>query len=242
MSASLLIARRELGAYFRSFGGYVIIAIFLLIDGLFFNTQVLGGADKRSSEVLSNFFYLSSGLLAIGPAVLLSMRLIAEERQTGTIDLLYSSPVRDGEIIVGKFLSALAFLAFSLALTFYMPLLIKVNGKISTGHIVAGYSGLLLLGSAVLAIGIFGSSLARSQLIALVISTAITAAMILCWALAKVSERPLSEIFGSLALWSQHFPPFQSGLIHLRDVVYFIAVTYFFLFCATRVLEARRWR
>jgi ABC-2 type transport system permease protein len=242
VNATLLIARRELGAYLRSWTGYVIIALVLFIDGLAFNTLALGGPDKRSSEVLSLFFYFSSGLAAIAPGVLISMRLLAEERQTGTVNLLYSSPVRDGEIVAGKFLSAFTFLAILLASTVFMPLLVMVHGKISLGHIAAGYLGLLLLGGASLAIGILGSALARSQVIAVVISSCMVAALIIAWKLASVTERPFSEIFAGLALWSQHFPPFQSGVIHVRDVVYFAVVTYVFLFGATRVLEARRWR
>ena len=117
-----------------------------------------------------------------------------------------------------------------------------VHGKVSLGHITAGYLGLLLLGSAALAIGLLGSALARSQVVAVVISACIVAALVMLWKLAAVTERPFSEIFSSMALWSQHFPPFQSGVIHLRDVVYFGMVTYVFLFGATRVLEARRWR
>ncbi len=242
MNPTLLIAGRELGNYLRSWTGYVVIALALFIEGLFFNSSILGGAAKRSSEVVSLFFWSASGLCTIAPAVLLSMRLLAEERQTGTINLLYSSPVRDSEIVLGKYLSALAFLGLLQVCTLFMPLLVLVHGKISLGHIAAGYLGMLLLGSATLAIGILGSALARSQIVAVVISAVMVAALILCFNLSRVTERPFSELFNSLALWNLHYPPFQSGVIHLRDVVYYAVVTYVFLFAATRVLEARRWR
>ncbi len=99
------------------------------------------------------------------------MRLLAEERQTGTLVLLTSSPIQDWEIVLGKFLSAFIFLALiTLACTVYMPLLIFVNGKISVGHLAAGYLGLLLLGSATLAIGTFGSAIARTQVLAAIFS------------------------------------------------------------------------
>ena len=241
MNATLLVARRELGSYLRSWTGYIIIALFLFIDGLLFNTKALGGADKRSSEVLKLFFEMSSGVMMVA-SVAISMRLVAEERQTGTINLLYSSPVRDGEIIAGKYLSALVFLAITLAATLFMPLLVMVHGKVSFGHIAVGYLGLLLLGSAALAIGVLGSTLARSQVVAVVISACMVVSLLLMWLLAAATERPFSLIFASLALWSQHFPPFESGVIHLRDVVYYAVITYVFLFMATRVLEARRWR
>jgi ABC-2 type transport system permease protein len=233
--------RREVGAYMRSMTGYVIIALALAILGLFFNTYGLGGMDKTSSQVLQVFFELASALAVAGPSVFISMRLLAEERQTGTIALLYSSPVRDGEIVVGKFLSAVVFLAILLATTVFMPLLIFVNGKISLGHMAAGYVGLLLLGSACLAVGTLGSALARSQILAVITSAAMIAALYACLYLARATERPLSEIFTALAFFP-HFQPFESGIIHLKDVIFYVAVSYISLFAATRVLEARRWR
>lgn len=236
-----LIARRELASYLRSWTGYVIIAAVLAVDGLLFNAYALGGADKRSSEVLGAFLYVSSGTTMIG-AVFISMRLLAEERQSGTIALLYSSPVRDSEIVVGKFLSAMAFLGILTLATLYMPAMIFIHGKVSWGHIFAGYLGLLLLGSASLAIGTFGSALARSQVLAAIISAVMMVTMLVIWLVGRVTERPFSEIFTALALHGLHFQPFQSGMVHLRDIVYYLAVTYVFLFGATRVLEARRWR
>lgn len=241
MSQILLIARRELAAYLRTWSGYVIIAVVLMLDGLLFNAFALGGGAKRSSEVISQFFYFSSGM-TMGAAVFIAMRLLAEERQTGTIALLYSSPIRDVEIVLGKFLSALAFLALLTALTFFMPLLVMVNGKISMGHVMAGYFGLLLLGAASLAIGTFGSALARNQVLAVILSAVMLVALLVCWILANVTERPLNEIFTALALHGRHFDPFQKGIVHVRDVVYYLAVTWVALFAATRVVEARRWR
>ena len=241
MKATLLIARRELAAYMRSMTGYVIAALVLVVDGLLFLAFVLGGGEKLSAEVLSNFFYISSGTTMIA-SVFISVRLLAEERQTGTLVLLTSSPVHDWEIVLGKFLSAFVFLSLITLATVYMPALIFVNGKVSFGHIAAGYLGLLLLGAASLAIGTFGSSVARTQVLAAIFSGVIVVALLVCWLLAKVTERPFSEVFQNLALWQRHFPPFQAGQVHLRDIFYFLSLTYLALFGATRVLEARRWR
>ena len=237
----LLIARRELAAYFRTMTGYVIIALALLIEGLLFNTLSLGGGDKKSADVLSSFFYFSSGVTMIA-SVFISMRLLAEERQTGTLALLYSSPVRDVEIVLGKFFSALGFVAVMTLATFYMPLLVMVRGKLSLGQIVVGYLGILLIGSAALAIGTLGSALAKNQVLAAIISGCITTALVVCWMLANVTERPLSQVFTAMSLHGGQFQPFQNGILALRNVVYYVSVTYVFLFGATRVLEARRWR
>lgn len=237
----LLIARRELGGYLRGMSGYVIAALMLLIDGLFFNAFAMGEAERRSAEVLRDFFFYSSGLVMIA-SVLLSMRLIAEERQTGTLVLLTSAPVRDHEVVLGKYLSGFAFLALVTLATVYMPLLILVNGKISWGHLLAGYLGLLLLGGTTLALGTLGSALARTQVLAAIFSGVLVTTMLIAWMLARVTERPFSEFFQSVALYHKHFTPFMQGVVHLRDVVYYLAVIYFTLFVATRALEARRWR
>jgi ABC-2 type transport system permease protein len=206
-----------------------------------FNAFAMGRGSKFSSEVISDFFYLSSGVTLVA-SIFISMRLLAEERQTGTISLLYSSPIRDAEIVGGKFLSAFAFLALMTALTFFMPLLVLVNGKISFGHLAAGYLGLLLLGAASVAIGTLGSALAKNQVLAVILSGVMVVFLLLSWLLAQVTDRPFSELFTALALHGKHFQPFQKGIVHVRDVVYYLAVTWIALFSATRVIEARRWR
>lgn len=241
MSTTLLIARRELSAYMRTLSGYVIIALMLGVDGLLFNAFVLGTGSHRSSEVLGEFFRISSFFVGVA-AVFIAMRVLAEERQQGTITLLYSSPVRDAEIVAGKFLSALGFLSILLLVSVYMPALIFVNGKVSLGHIAAGYLGLLLFGSACLAITVFGSALAKSQIVAGIVGGAMVVGMLVPWMLARVTERPLTDIFNAMGLWNDHFQPFEHGIVHARDVIYYVVVTYVALFAATRVLEARRWR
>ena len=242
MTAVWLIARRELGAYLRTMSGYIIAAIVLFVDGILFNVRALDSQhDRLSTEVLSEFFFNSSGLV-MAASVFLSMRLLAEERQNGSMVLLASSPVHEREIVLGKFLSAFIFLTLITLAGVFMPMLILVNGKLSFGHVAVGYLGLLLLGGAALAIGTLGSTLARSQIMAAIISGCMLVCMIDIWMLGAVTERPLNDVFLALALWGRHFPPFQAGIIHLRDVVYYVAVTYFALFVSIRVLEARRWR
>jgi ABC-2 type transport system permease protein len=241
MKTVALVLRRELAAYFKSYMGYIIIAVVLLIDGLLFNVYALGGGAKYSAEVLRAFFYFSSGTTMIA-SIFLTMRLFAEERQLGTIVLYYAAPVKDWQVVLGKFLSAFLFLCLMTALTIYMPLLIFVHGKVSIGHIAGGYIGLAFLGSASLAIGVFGSSVARNQILAAVVSASILVAMLLFWLLANVTQPPLSGIFGYLALHNKHFQPFMQGVVATKDLVYYLSVTYVFLLMATRVIEARRWR
>ena len=240
MSRALLIARREMFAYLRSPLGSSVVAAALLIDGIWFYWK--GLTEKLvSAQVLSQFFYGASGTTMLA-AVVLSMRLLAEERQTGTFTLLNTVPLRDREIVFGKFISAFGVLFVMTALTIYMPLLILVNGKVSWGHIAVGYTGLLLLGAAATAIGLFASALARSQVVAVIIAALIMAPLVLLWAVARAVDPPLNTVLAALALHHENFRPFMEGILSLEGVAYYFAVTVFFLLAATKTLEARRWR
>jgi len=236
------IFRRELMAYLHSALGWIVAAVTLLLNGVLFYAEALGPAagQRLSADVLARFFFNASGLVAIA-AVALSVRLIAEERQTRSIALLRTSPVSDAAVVLGKFLAALVFLGGITLLTLYMPLLIMVNGRVSAGQIMVGYLGLLLIGSAVLAIGMLATALTRSYLLAAALGAAATGAMFLLWHLSRVVEPPLGNVLGGLALHAIHFQGFVLGVLHLRDVFYYLAVTYFFLLLATKVMEARRW-
>jgi ABC-2 type transport system permease protein len=240
VNKALLIARREMAAYARSPLGAVIIAGALLILGILFYNWGLS-QKLLSADVLSEFFYAASGV-TMGAGLILSMRLIAEERQTQTFTLLNTAPVKDWEIVLGKYLSALGMLAIIIVLTLYMPALIFVNGKVSFGHIAIGYLGLLLVGSATIGIGLFASSLTKSQVVSAIVGAAILVALILLWMLASAVEPPLNTVLAALAFHHQNFQPFQKGILELKGVAYYVMVTYFFLLSATKILEARRWR
>ncbi|MBA3540975.1 MAG: ABC transporter permease subunit [Deltaproteobacteria bacterium] len=241
MRAIKIIYRRELGTYLRSPFAWVIAGLLLLIDGVLFQSQALAG-EQLSAIVLERFFWSTSGV-SMAAGLLLSFRLISEERQTHSMVLLNTSPVRDSEIVLGKFLAALTFLAVLLALTFYMPVLIKVNGKISVSQVLVGYLGLLLIGSAALAIGLFGSSLARNQLVAGVAALAMLFLMVLLYPFAKKLDTPVRTVLQEMDLWWIHFQGgFMRGVLNLKDVVYYVAVTYFFLLLSIKTLEAKRWQ
>lgn len=240
MTKALLVARREMFAYLRSPLGSAIIAGALLIDGIWFYWQ--GLTEKLlSADVLAQFFYGASGTTMVA-GLLLSMRLLAEERQTGTFTLLNTAPLRDAEIVAGKFLSALAVIVVLTLLTIYMPLLIFVNGKVSVGHIVVGYIGLVLLGGAATSIGLFASALARSQVVAIILGAAMLTPLVLLWMVARAVDPPLNSFLSNLAIHHENFRPFMLGTLKLQSVVYYAAVTFFFLLAATKTLEARRWR
>ena len=240
MSRALLVARRELYAYLRSPLGAGIVAGALLVDGIYFYWK--GLTEKLLSvQVLQEFFFGASGT-TIAAALLLAMRLVAEERQTGTMTLLTTSPIRDRDIVIGKFVSAFGVIFLMTALTIYMPLLILVNGKVSFGHILVGYLGLLLLGAACVAIGLFASAVSRSQVVAGLLGLAIIGPMLLLWVVARAVDPPINQFLSALALHHENFKPFMVGILELSAVAYYVAITYFFLLASIKVLEARRWR
>ena len=241
MRATSIIYKRELFAYMRSPFSWVLAALILLVEGILFQAYALQG-KQLSAIVLERFFWFASGIPLFG-GVLLSFRLIAEERQQHSMILLNTSPVRDTQIVLGKFFAALTFFSILLALSVYMPLLIKVNGKISGAQIFAGYLGLFLMGAAVLAIGTFASALTKSQLIAAVVAAVITLLMCILYPFAKVLDGSVRDVFQQLDLWWIHYQNgFMRGVLNVKDIVYYVAVTYFFLLLAVKTLEAKRWQ
>lgn len=241
MRNAMLVAGREIAAYLRSPLGYIVAAAALLIDGIYFNATALGSGARLSAEVLFRFFDGTSAIMMV-VAIILSMRLIAGEREHGTLVLLNTAPIKDGEIVAGKFLAAFALIAVMTALTVYMPMLIFVNGKVAVGHILVGYLGVLLLCAASLAVGIFASSIAHNQVVAAIVGGAILGALALLYFVARMTEPPLNTLLSALSPYPGGMRPFMNGVLRLENVLYYVAVAYFFLLAATKTLEARRWR
>ncbi len=241
MTEILLIARRDLQAYYNTAWGYVVTAAILLVNGLLFNAFALSSKARYSGDVLEDFFYFSAGSTMIA-AILLTMRLFAEERSQGTIVLLDTAPVTDLQVVLGKFLAAWGMMFVLTTLTIYMPALIFVNGKVSIGHVLGGYLGLMCLASAVVSVGTWASSLARSQWVALAISSLTVILLLLMWLLGRITDPPINGILSYMALFDKHFQPFMKGRINSQSLIYYASLTFAFLFLAVRGLQGRRWR
>lgn len=236
MRNSLIIAQKELNTYFASPLAYIVTAVFLLVAGFFFYAIVSGTREASMRIWFSNMAII---LFLVAP--FLTMRLLAEEQKMGTIELLLTSPVRDWEVVVGKFLGALAFLLFMLGLTLLYPVLLSRIGSPDWGPIASGYLGILLLGAACLAIGIFASSLSANQIVTAFISFAI---LIILWLLNAVSSAGsgvVTDVLEYLAI-SAHYDDFVRGVVDSQHVVYYLAIIVLFIFLATRILETKRWR
>lgn len=241
MRPVLLLARRELGAFLNTAWGYFILAAVLVIDGLWFNALAVGDSPRFSSDVLESFFEVCAGTTMVaGPLV--TMRLLAEERQTGTLVLLETAPVSEVQVVLGKFLGAFGFVALMTLLTAYMPAMIFVNGKVSLAQIGAGYLGVLSLGAAVVAIGTFGSAIARNQLVAAIVSGLTIALLVVMWLVSRIATPPLADLLSYMALYERHFDPFRRGRINTESLVFYGSLVFVFLSLAVRSLQARRWQ
>lgn len=234
--ATIAIARRELGSYFRSPLAYVITAAFLVIAGYFFSVNVI---FSRQATVRPLFQTMYTILLLLAPA--LTMRLLAEEQKSGTIELLLTSPVREFEVVIGKFLAGLAFFGAMLVLTAYYPLLLSLYGNPDKGGIVGGYLGALLFCGAIVSVGLFTSSLTQNQIVAAVLSFAILLILWVVDGLSSVFGGTIGALLSYVALYP-HFNDMTRGAIDTKDVVYYVSLILIALFLTWRTLEARRWR
>ncbi|MCC6749577.1 MAG: ABC transporter permease subunit [Deltaproteobacteria bacterium] len=232
----LTICRRELGAYFNSPVAYIVVTVFLLASGYLFFSQVF----LVGEATLRDFFGISP-LIFIFFAPAVTMRLIAEEKRSGTMELLITLPVKDWEVVVGKFLASLGLLGTAILLTLTYPLSLSTMGKLDWGAVTGGYLGLLLLGSTYLAIGLMASSWTRNQVVAFIISFAITFALYLSGKLLPLMPPSLAPIIEYVSLDS-HFNNIARGVIDTRDLVYYLSLVGACLFVATQSLESRRWR
>ncbi len=236
-----VIAKRELGSYFTSPVAYVFLVIFLLLTGFF--TFTAGQFFERGEASLAAFFSWHPWLyLVLVPAV--GMRLWAEERRAGTIELLLTMPIAPWQAIMGKFLASWLFLALALLLTFPVVVTANVLGNPDNGMIFAGYLGSLLLAGAYLAVTCMTSALTRNQVVAFILS------VVACLFLILAGFSPVTDL---LARWASagfvdavaafsvvtHFDGFQKGVIDTRDLLFFLSVIGFSLFATSVVLRNR---
>ena len=242
MKAIRIICARELAAYFTSPVAYVFLVIFLLLAGFF--TFTAGAFFERGEASLGAFFSWHPWLyLVLVPAV--GMRLWAEERRAGTIELLLTLPVTTWQAIVGKFLASWLFLALALVLTFPIVITVNVLGEPDNGAIVAGYLGSLMLAGAYLAITCMTSAITRNQVVAFILS------VVVCLFLILAGFNPITDLLvkfaspafvDTVAAFSviTHFDGFQKGVIDTRDLFFFLSVIGFALFATSVIIRNHR--
>jgi ABC-2 type transport system permease protein len=249
------IFKKEMRLYFTSPVAYVILAIFLIIAGYFFysifafftmasmqaamNPQMGRDLTVTDSVMRPLFSNISVILLLLIPLV--TMRLFAEERRSGTIELLLTYPVRDGAVLVGKYLAALAMYAIMLVFTLLYPALLFYFARVEWGPLVTGYLGLLLMGATFLSVGIFASSLTENQIVASLITFG---TLLIFWVIGWSAESVggvWGRVLSDLSIL-EHYDTFSKGVLDTKDIVFYVNFTLLGLFLTLRSLEARRWK
>jgi len=230
MSNVIPIAKRELKAYFNSPIAYIVVSVFLLIAGyLYFSTVFLAGQSSLRT------FFATTPILFVVFSPSITMRLVAEELRSGTLELLTTMPVRDHEVILGKFLAALAVMGSALVMTLGYPITIAAIGELDWGPVVGGYIGLTLCAAALVAIGLMTSAWSRNQIVAFIFALLICLAL---WLFDKVTffvPGGLGRVLEYLSI-DYHFQNIARGVIDSRDLLYYLSVTAIALFVATRSL------
>jgi ABC-2 type transport system permease protein len=236
MSKTWALIRRELSAYFLSPAAYVVLAIFLLLSGYFFSTYVISARQADMRPVLGNMAVI---FLFLVPA--LTARLWSEELKQGTDEFLMTAPIATRQIVIAKYLASLLLFALFLAVTFTYPVVLEIWGQPDWRAILTGYLGLLLVGGAALAVGLYASSLTDSQMVAAMIAFAMLLGFwIISWAADALppSWQPVLEY---LSL-TDHFYDFSKGILDTKHGVYFLSLIGGFLFLTTQRLETARTR
>ena len=236
MSPALVISRREIRTYFNSPVAFIVVPVFVMVTGYLFFTQLF---LERQADLRGFFNIMPLLFMFIIPAI--TMRLLADEKQLGTLELLITMPVRDWEVVVGKFLAAMALLCTAIGLTLVFAITVKSLGPLDRGPTIGGYLGLVLMGGAYVSIGVMASSLTRNSIVSFIVAFAISFALYLLGRLTQFLPQALQKLVAYLSIHG-HFENIGRGVIDTRDLIYYLSVMGVCLLVATLSLESRRWR
>jgi ABC-2 type transport system permease protein len=237
MSTVISLGRKEFRSYFQSTIAYIFITLFLVVSQwLFFQGFFLVG-----QATMRDFFgFIPIIFLVFVPAV--TMRMWAEEQKLGTAELLLTFPVKDWEVVIGKFLASFSFLTVAVLLTLPLAVTISALGNPDDGALIGGYLGTLLLGASYLAIGLWVSSLTQNQIVAFIVTVVACFVLYIAGSPVVLSTVPgfLVPFFANLSL-SYHFDSIGRGVVDSRDVLYYLSIIGFFLYLNVRSIESRKW-
>ena len=236
MKNTTAIAWRETKAYFLTPTAYVVGSMFLVLTGIFFVfeiTSTFPEATVRGLVEWASFF-----MVFLSP--LLTMRLLAEEQKLGTLELLLTAPVRDWEVVVGKYLAALLTMIVTVLMTLYYVLLLYWFGDPDTGPVLSAYLGLVLYGAAALSVGLLSSSLSSNQIVSAVVGTAVLLTLSFLDAVAQLVSGIAREVLNGLSM-DAHLVDFNRGVVDTSNIVYYLSIAAVFLFVTVRLVETRRW-
>jgi len=230
------LVRKEFVAYFFSPIPYVILTLFLLVSGILFYGEFHQFADATLRGLVPSLAVI---LMILTPAT--TMRLLAEERRSGTLEVLMTDPVTEWDVVLGKFLGALGFYAAMVAAAPAYGLLLEIFGAPDWSAILWSCAGLLLYGALLLGTGLFASALTSNQVVAYFLAFVLVLSLFLVGDLASLAGGVVEKA-GRFVGIRDHFDSFTKGILDTRDILYFVSTCALFLFFTVRVLEARRWK
>lgn len=237
MNPAMVIARREVRAFFNTPVAYIVVSAFTIIAGgifFFFKFFLAGEASLRG-------FFESMPMLFMFLAPAITMRLLADEKASGTLELLITMPVRDWQVVVGKFLAAMTLLLATLVLTLVFAITVRALGPVDRGPTIGGYLGLFLMGGAYMSIGVMASAFTKNSIVAFITAFGISFALFIVGQVTQFVPAPLQGLAAFIGI-GNHFDNISRGVVDSRDVIYYVSVMAVCLLMATLSLESRRWR
>jgi ABC-2 type transport system permease protein len=241
------LLRRELNAYFASVLGYVVLMFFLVVMGVTFavvvNYLFTGPKQTTAMKIMFSMFWLPS--LVVIPMI--TMRLLAEEKRAGTIEMLMTAPVTDFEVVFAKYFGAVVLYALMWGLTGLYVLILRHfaggSAQLDLGPIASGYVGVLLIGQFLIALGVLASSLTKNQVMAALMSFAVVFLLLIVmnWMSYLFQGGPVGQIVRAVSAF-EHMEDFSRGIVDVRPVVLYLSGAVWALFVTTRIVESRKWR
>ncbi len=233
----IAIFKKELKVYFTSWMGYMVMGVYLVLSVILFHGYFLG--DRNSSDFSSFFSDMNTVSLFIIP--ILTIRLLAEDKKLGTYELLLTSPVSSWQIVFGKFLSVFTFTLIANTILLLYPLILVFYTTIEWGSVISGYLGILFSTILFASLGMIASSLTDNYVVAALMSLLFILLFMIVSFFANSADNPLSNFLKELS-YSNHYYQFATGLIKLKDILYFLIGSFACLFTAKTIIESKTWK
>lgn len=236
MQNVLALVKKEINHYFVSFVAYVVLFVFLFVGGYYYYIYIY---EVRDAARVMPYFLNFIGFISFLLTPFITMRLFSEEKKTGTIELLLTAPVTEKEVVLGKFFGALLLYLIYTSFTLYYVVILTIFGKPDFGPIISGYTGLLLMESAFISVGVLLSITTKNQIVSGILTLI---ALLFFWIIGWIGtyfDRPLQDIFQYLS-FLKHYEDFTKGIIDTKHIIFYITMIWLNLFLSVRLLESRK--
>lgn len=241
MKNILAVCTKELYTYFVTPIAYFVCFVFSALSGFLFSVNLILESERGGlSSIVMQILFSQMAFILLFFTPVLTMKLFAEERKSGTIELLLTSPISDSQVVIGKYFASMVLLSIILTLSLLYPILILFFGILDIGLILSGYLGLILISSCFISLGLFMSSMSRNQIVAALSSFGF---ILILWIIGIQSNRTgaIAKVLSYLS-FHVHYTEFSRGIIVLKDVVFYLSFTSVCLFATVKSIESSKWR